>query len=73
MNDPIEEMRTRLTERFSGNRKPLAGIRVTANDMPRAPQSNLRSMKLRYDKVGRPAKKEQELPPIKKNIWQGWL
>ena len=70
----IEEMRDRLTQRFAGVTKPLAGIRVTANDMPRLPQSNIRTPSVRYEGAGRPRKEEQTLPPIEKpkNIWQGW-
>lgn len=72
--NPIEEMRERLTQRFGGAVKPLQGFRVTANNMPRLPQSKIPSPKVKYDRVGRPSKAEKELPPIKKpkNIWGGW-
>ena len=70
--NPIEEMRTRLTERFAGATKPLSGIRVTANDMPRLPQSRIRQPKVKYDNAGRPPKTQETLPK-KKSIWEGWL
>jgi len=62
MNNPIEDMRSRLTEQFTGGAKPLKGksvssvFRPTANDMPRSPQSYIPSPKTRYDRAGRPSK-----------------
>jgi len=52
----IEDMRERLAERFRGPRKPLHGFRVTANDMPRLPQSHIPGPKPSYDRAGRPSK-----------------
>lgn len=71
----IDEMRDRLTERFRGAAKPLSGFRVTANNMPRLPQSKIPQPRPRYDRVGRPPKAQKELPPLKKpkNIFEGWL
>lgn len=66
----IEEMRQRLTERFSGNMKPIQGFRVTADNTPRLPQSRIPSPKVKYEKAGRPPKSNL---PEKKNIWGGWI
>ena len=83
MNNPIRDMRDRLTESLSGNAKPnkgykLTGFRPTANDMPRLPQSNIPSPKQSYDRVGRPSKgtdiyKAPELYRKKpRDIFGGW-
>ena len=67
MPNVIEEMRDRLTERFSQPfKKPIQGLRITANDMPRMPQSRIPNPKPKYDMPGR--------PPIKKpkDIFGGW-
>lgn len=79
----IEDMRQRLTEAFSGSKKPLKGMNVssvfrpTANDMPRLPASNIAKPKPKYDNVGRPPTgKSTEQPLFRKkprNIWDGWL
>ena len=74
----IEEMRDRLTEKFSQPMKsPLQGLRVTADNMPRMPQSKIPHTKPKYDTVGRPPKKElPEVPLYRKkprDIWGGWL
>ena len=84
MTNPIQDMRTRLTQRLSGSVKPndgfkLTGFRPTANDMPRLPQSSIPSPKKSYDTVGRPSKgtdiyKAPDLHRKKpKDIWGGWL
>jgi len=84
MNNPIEEMRERLSERFRGAAKPLSGLRITefrptANNMPRMPQSNIPRLKDRYDTVGRPAKETDIYKPTEifrkkpRDIWGGWL
>ena len=85
MNNPIQDMRTRLTERFSGTVKPIKGLeltsfRPTANNAPRLPQSNIPSRKPRYDRVGRPSREAKQLPenvPLERkkprDIWGGWL
>lgn len=81
MTNPIEEMRDRLSEQFSGTRKPITGLRVTANDMPRLPQSSIPNSKARQDRAGRPAKAPaRQLPentPLQRkkprDIWGGWL
>jgi len=82
MNNPIEDMRERLSERFRGARKPLKGLRIispTANNTPRMPQSNLPRTKDRHDRVGQPSKSETRLPenkPFRKkprDIFGGWL
>jgi hypothetical protein len=72
----IQEMRKRLTERFSGAKKPMEGLdisytmqRVTQNTAPRLPQSNISSQKARYSRAGRPTKTE----PQKYKKWEGWL
>ena len=83
MNNPIEEMRERLSEQFSGAAKPLKGFSVasvfrpTANDMPRSPQSNIPEPKPRYDSVGRPSKEDKPETQLyrkkPRDIWGGWL
>lgn len=84
MNNPIEDMRERLKENFTGVTKPLKGLgitafRPTANDMPRMPQSSISSPKAKHDTVGRPAKKEDIYKPPElyrkkpRDIWGGWL
>jgi len=85
MNNPIEDMRLRLTEQFTGRAKPMQGLNVssvfrpTANNMPRSPQSNIPFPKTRYDSPGRPSKgtdiyKPPDLYRKKpKDIWGGWL
>jgi len=85
MNNPIEDMRERLSEQFRGAAKPLKGLSVssvfrpTANDMPRLPQSSIPNPKARYDQAGRPAKKTdiyKSPEPLRKkprDIWGGWL
>lgn len=80
MTNPIEEMRDRLSQKFGGATKPIQGLRVTANDAPRLPQSNIASSKARQDKVGRPSVKPRQLPdnvPLQRkkprDIWGGWL
>lgn len=74
----IEDMRARLSNRFRGNRKPLQGFNVTANNMPRSPQSSIPHSKPKYDTVGRPSGKHlPENPPLyrekPKDIFGGWL
>lgn len=49
----IQEMRDRLSQGFNGGSKPLR-FRVTANDMPRLPQSNIRNSWEKYNRSGRP-------------------
>jgi len=56
MTNPIEEMRNRLVEKFSAARKPIQGLRVTANDSPRLPQSTIPSPKVKHDRPGRPTR-----------------
>jgi hypothetical protein len=56
MRNPISEMRDRLSERFTVSAKPIKGLRVTANDAPRLPQSTLASPKVKHDRPGRPSK-----------------
>ena len=85
MNNPIEDMRQRLTEQFTGRAKPIKGLSVssvfrpTANNMPRSPQSNIPSPKTSYDSPGRPAKKTDIYKPPElfrkksRDIWGGWL
>jgi len=83
MNNPIEDMRERLSEQFTGRAKPMKGLgvssifRPTANDMPRSPQSNIASPKTRYDSPGRPSKETKPEPQLyrkkPKDIWGGWL
>lgn len=83
MNNPIEDMRERLSEQFRGAAKPLKGLSVssvfrpTANDMPRLPQSNIPSPKPRYDTPGRPSKESKPEPQLfrkkPRDIWGGWL
>ena len=82
MNNPIEDMRQRLSEQFAGKKKPPQGFgvssvfRPTANDMPRSPQSNIASPKTSYDSPGRPSKETKTTPLFRKkpeNIWGGWL
>jgi len=82
MNNPIGDMRQRLTERL-GRGKSAQGFgvssvfRPTANDMPRLPQSNIPSPKPRYDSPGRPSKATKSEPSLfrkkPKDIWGGWL
>ena len=50
--NPIIEMR----ERLRGGYKSSPQIRVTADDSPRLPQSNISSPKPKYSRAGRPAK-----------------
>ena len=76
----IDEMRDRLTERFSGTLKPIQGLRVTANNMPRMPQSKIPNPKVKYDRAGRPPTTNKPLPenvPLQRkkprDIWGGWL
>jgi hypothetical protein len=83
MNNPIEEMRERLKEQFSGAAKPLKGLSVssvfrpTANDMPRLPQSRIPEPKPKYEKPGRPSKESRPEPSLfrkkPRDIWGGWL
>ena len=70
MNNLIQDMRDRLSQGFSGTRKPLQGLRVTANDMPRLPQSNIRSSRERQLSRGRPSLPDS---PMKKKDWKGWV
>ena len=61
MNNPIRDMRERLSEQLGGNVKPNKGLKLTsfrptANDMPRLPQSSIPRPKQSYDRVGRPSK-----------------
>lgn len=70
----IEEMRQRLVEEFSKPLKPMGGMsltpfRITANDMPRMPQSNIPTEKARYSRAGRPSKVE---PQKFRTNWEGW-
>jgi len=37
-------------------RKPIQGLRVTADDSPRLPQSRIPSPKVKHDRLGRPMK-----------------
>jgi hypothetical protein len=77
MPDLIQEMRDRLSEKFSGAmKKPIQGLQVvTANNIPRLPQSKIPSPRPRYEKAGRPPEAKRQLPniPRKKDIWGGWL
>ena len=83
MNNPIEDMRERLSEQFRGATKPLEGLSVssvfrpTANDMPRLPQSTIPEPKLRYDRPGRPSKETRPEPQLfrkkPRDIWGGWI
>lgn len=83
MNNPIEDMRLRLTEQFTGKAKPMRGLSVsfvfrpTADNTPRSPQSNIPSPKTRHDSPGRPSKGiKPETPLFRKkprDIWGGWL
>ena len=85
MNNPIEDMRERLSKRFRGVAEPIQGLKITqfrptANDMPRLPQSSIPSPKARQDRVGRPSVKPRQLPenvPLERkkprDIWGGWL
>jgi len=83
MNNPIGDMRQRLSERLSGGKKPSQGFgvssvfRPTANDMPRLPQSNIPSPKTSYDSPGRPSKETKPESPLfrkkPRDIWGGWL
>lgn len=70
MNNSVQEMRDRLSQRFAGTRKPIQGLRVTANDMPRLPQSNIRASKERHLSRGRPSLPDS---PMKKKDWGGWV
>jgi len=56
MRNPISEMRDRLTEKFTFSANPIKGLRVTANDAPRLPQSTIPSPKTKHDSPGRPRK-----------------
>ena len=51
MKDPIQEMRDKLSRRFFS--KPVR-FRVTADDSPRLPQSNIQNPREKYDRPGRP-------------------
>ena len=84
MNNPIRDMRERLSEQLGGNVKPNKGLKLTsfrptANDMPRLPQSSIPRPKQSYDRVGRPSKGTDIYKPPAlhrkkpKNIWGGWL
>ena len=83
MNNPIEDMRERLKEQFTGAAKPLKGLSVssvfrpTANNMPRLPQSTIPNPKPRYDTPGRPSKESRPETPLfrkkPRNIFGGWL
>ena len=83
MNNPIEDMRERLSEQFGGLIKPPKGFSVssvfrpTANDMPRLPQSNIPSTRARYDRPGRPPKETRPETPLfrkkPRDIFGGWL
>ena len=83
MNNPIGDMRQRLTERFGRGKASTQGFgvssvfRPTANDMPRLPQSNIPSPKARYDSPGRPSKETKPVTPLfrkkPRDIWGGWL
>ena len=82
MNNPLRDMRERLSENFRGAAKPLKGLEVssvfrpTANNEPRLPQSNIPSPKPRYDSVGRPPKEKKETSLYRKkpeNIFGGWI
>lgn len=57
--NPIEEMRNRLVEKFSVARKPIQGLRITADDSPRLPQSTIPSPKVRHDRPGRPVRPQR--------------
>ena len=77
--NPIQEMRDRLTESFSGNRKPIKGLRPTANNMPRLPASSIPNPRARHDTVGRPAQKANIYKPPDifrkkpRDVFGGWL
>ena len=82
MNNPVEDMRERLSGRLRGAAKPLKGLgitsfRPTANDMPRLPQSNIPSTRARYDRPGRPPKETRPETPLfrkkPRGIFGGWL
>ena len=83
MNNPIEDMRERLKEQFTGAAKPLKGLSVssvfrpTANDMPRLPQSSIPNPKARYDTAGRPSKESKPEPQLfrkkPRDIFGEWL
>jgi hypothetical protein len=80
MPDLIQEMRDRLVERFSGTKKPIQGLRVTADNTPRLPQSRIPTSRPRYDIAGRPPKVTKSLPenvPLQRkkprDIFGGWL
>jgi len=83
MNNPIEDMRERLSEQFRGLAKPSKGFSVssvfrpTANDMPRLPQSTIPEPKPRYDRPGRPPKETRPETPLfrkkPRDIFGGWL
>lgn len=72
MNNLIQDMRDRLSQGFGGDKKPLQGLRVTANDMPRLPQSNIRNSREKYLSRGRPQLPDSPMRDFKKD-WGGWL
>ena len=72
MSNLIQETRDRLSQRFSGDKKPLQGLRVTANDMPRLPQSNIRNSRERHLSRGRPSLPDSPMRDFKKD-WEGWI
>jgi hypothetical protein len=85
MNNSIQDMRDRLSERFGRASTPLKGLKLTeyrptANNAPRLPQSTIPSPKARQDRVGRPSVETRQLPenvPLTRkkprDIWGGWL
>ena len=85
MTNPVEDMRNRLSQRFSRASTPLEGLKLTeyrptANNAPRLPQSTIPSPKARQDRVGRPSVEARQLPenvPLQRtkprDIWGGWL
>ena len=68
----IQDMRKRLVEEFSQGFVPMkgldvatSGLRVTRNDAPRFPQSNVKSEKVEYTQAGRP-------PKSNPNVFRKW-
>ena len=56
--NPIQEMRDRLSQ-GDGAIKPIRGLRVTADDSPRLPQSNIASSRERHESAGRPVQPQR--------------